>query len=57
LYVEEDLSAAEIATQEGFDCTPTTVQKWLARYDLVESDPDKITYGRLDRLGETEAEA
>jgi len=51
LYVKQGLSADEIAARDEFDVTPTTVRKWLARYDLIEDDPDEITYGRLDELG------
>lgn len=51
LYVEEGLSPDEIAARDAFDCTATTVRKWLARYDLIEYDPDDVTYGRLDELG------
>lgn len=51
LHVEQGLSADEIAAREEFDCSPTTVRKWLARFDLIDSDPDDITYGRLDDLG------
>lgn len=38
------------------DCSPVTVRKWLARHDLIDTDPDDISYGRLDELGETEPE-
>lgn len=51
LYVEEGLSPEEIAARDEFDMTPTTVEKWLARHDLIDDDPDEITYGRLDELG------
>ncbi len=51
LYVEEGLSPDEIAARDAFDCTATTVQKWLARHDLIDYDPDEISYGRLDTLG------
>ena len=51
LYVEQGLSANEIAARDKFDCSSVTVRKWLARYDLIDNDPDKISYGRLDELG------
>jgi len=51
LYVEQGLSADEIAARDEFDCSPVTIRKWLARYDLIKDDPDEITYGRLDKLG------
>jgi hypothetical protein len=51
LYVEEGLSPDEIAARDAFDCTKTTVRKWLARFDHIESDPDGIRYERLDDLG------
>ncbi|SEN18588.1 hypothetical protein SAMN05216388_10024 [Halorientalis persicus] len=51
LYVEEGLSADEIAARDEFDCSPVTVRKGLARFDLIDGDPDEITYGRLDELG------
>jgi transposase len=50
LHVEQGLSADEIADRDKFDVTPVTVQKYLARYDLTEDDPDDITYDRLDKL-------
>jgi len=50
LYVEEGLSPDEIAARDKFDVTPTTVEKWLARHDLIDYDPDDVTYGRLDEL-------
>jgi orotate phosphoribosyltransferase-like protein len=56
LHVEKGLSADEIAARDRIDCSPVTVRKWLARYDLIDSDPDEITYGRLDELGNTESE-
>jgi transposase len=56
LHVEEGLSADEIAARDGFDCTPTTIRKYLSRYGLTNEDPDDVTYGRLDELGETEPE-
>jgi hypothetical protein len=51
LYVERGLSAEEIAARDEFDCSPVTIRKWLARYDLIDDEPDEITYGRLDELG------
>jgi len=51
LHVEQGLSADEIAALDEFDCSPVTVRKWLARHDLIDDDPDEITYGRLDDLG------
>jgi len=51
LYVEQSLSADEIAARDKFDCSSVTVRKWLARYDLIDNDSDKISYGRLDELG------
>jgi hypothetical protein len=51
LYVKQGLSASEISAREEFDCSPVTVRKWLARHDLIDDDPDEITYGRLDDLG------
>jgi hypothetical protein len=51
LYVGEGLSPDEIAARDKFDCTKTTVEKWLARHDLIDYDPDEISYGRLDTLG------
>jgi len=51
LHVEEGLSAEEITARDKFDCSPVTVRKWLARHDLIDSDPDEISYGRLDELG------
>jgi len=50
LYVEQGLEVDEIAECDEFDCTPTTVEKWLARHDLIDYDPDDVTYGRLDEL-------
>ena len=55
LYIEQGLSADEIAARNEFDCSPTTVQKYLARYGLTDENADEITYGRLDELGDTEA--
>jgi len=43
LYVEEGLSADEMAARGGFDCTPTTVRKYLSRYGLSKN-PDEVTY-------------
>lgn len=51
LHIEEGLSADEIAARDEFACSPVTVRKWLARHDLIDDDPDAITYGRLDGLG------
>jgi uncharacterized protein YjcR len=51
LYAEKGLSADEIVARDEFDCSPVTIRKWLARYDLIDDDPDEITYGRLDELG------
>jgi hypothetical protein len=48
LYVEEGLSADEIAARDEFDCTATTVRKYLARCGLIDED---INYGRLDTIG------
>jgi len=48
LYVEEGLSADEIAARDGFDCSPTTIRKYLTRYGMIEED---VGYGRLDRIG------
>jgi len=53
LYVEEGLSPEEIAARDEFDCSPTTIRKWLARYDLIDDDPDDVAY-RLDELGSEE---
>jgi DNA-binding CsgD family transcriptional regulator len=50
LHVEEGLSADEIAARDGFDCSPTTVRKYLARYGLTDENADEVTYGRLDEL-------
>jgi len=51
LYVKQGLSADEIAARPEFDCSPVTVRKYLARYDLIDEDADDISYGRLDELG------
>jgi transposase len=51
LYVEQGLSAEEIAARDEFDCSPTTVRKYLARYGLTDENANEITYGRLDELG------
>lgn len=48
LYVEQGLSADEIAARDRFDCSPTTVRKYLARHGLIDED---VGYGRLDRIG------
>ena len=49
LYVEQGLTASEIAACDAFDCTATTVRKYLAEYGLIDEDVD---YGRLDDLGD-----
>ena len=49
LYVEQGLTAPEIAACDAFDCTATTVRKYLAEYGLIDEDVD---YGRLDDLGD-----
>jgi hypothetical protein len=51
LHIEQGLSPEEIATRDRFDCSPITIRKHLARHDLIDKDPDEITYGRLDELG------
>jgi transposase len=51
LYVEEGLSAEEIAALEEFDCSPVTVKRYLAEYGISTDDPDDVTYGRLTNLG------
>ncbi len=51
LFEEEELPPEEIAARDEFDCSPVTVRRWLARYDLINDDLDQITYGRLDQLG------
>jgi hypothetical protein len=48
LHVEQGLSADEIAARDGFDCSPTTIRKYLTRYGMIEED---VGYGRLDRIG------
>ena len=53
LYVEEGLSPEEIAARDEFDCSPTTIEKWMARHDLIDDDPADVTY-RLDELGSEE---
>jgi len=50
LYVEQGLTASEIAARDEFDCTATTVRKYLARYGLTDEDANEVSYGRLDRL-------
>ena len=50
LSVEEGLSADEMAARDEFDCSSTTVRKYLAEYGLIDEDPDTITYGRLEQL-------
>ena len=48
LHVGRGLSADEIADQDGFDCTPTTIRKYLSEYGL--SDEENVSYERLDEL-------
>jgi len=48
LYVEQGLSPDEIAARDDFDCSPTTIRKYLAHYGMIEED---VGYGRLDRIG------
>lgn len=48
LHVQRGLSADEIAEQDGFDCTPTTVRKYLSEYDL--SDEENVYYDRFAAL-------
>lgn len=50
LYVERGLSADEIAARDEFDCTATTVRKYLMRYEISETNPENINYGRLDKI-------
>ncbi|WP_436900265.1 hypothetical protein [Halovenus halobia] len=50
LYLKEGLSADEIAARDEFDCSTTTVRKYLARYGLTDENADKVSYGRLDAL-------
>ena len=50
LYVNEGLSADEIAARPEFDCSATTIRKYLARYGLTDQNADDVTYGRLDEL-------
>jgi transposase len=50
LHVERGLSADEIAARDEFDCSPTTVRKYLARYGLTDENADEVSYGRLDAL-------
>ena len=47
---------SEITSRDEFHCSPVTVRKYLAQYGLSDEDPDDVTYGRLDELGETESE-
>ena len=54
LYVDVGLSATDIAARPEFDCSPTTVRKYLAGYGISDADPDEVTYGRLDELGAEE---
>ncbi|RKS81511.1 hypothetical protein BDK61_0797 [Haloarcula quadrata] len=56
LYVEHGLSASEIAARDEMNCSPVTVRRYLAEYDISGDDPDDVTYGRLDELGEAEVE-
>jgi hypothetical protein len=51
LYADQGLSASEIAARDAFDCTATTVEKWLARHDLTDYDPDDVSYDRLANFG------
>lgn len=55
LHVKNGLSPDEIAARDGFDCSPTTVRKYLARYELTGENPADVTYDRLDELGKTES--
>jgi len=50
------VAADEIAPRDEFDFSPTTVRKYLARYDFTDVDAENVTYGRLDELGDTEPE-
>lgn len=50
LHVEQGLSAHEIAARDEFDCSPTTVRKYLAQYGLTDENADEVSYGRLDEL-------
>lgn len=50
LHVEEGLLADEIAARPEFDCSPTTVRKYLVRYGLTDENADEVSYGRLDTL-------
>jgi len=52
LFGEKGLSAEGIAARDEFDCSPVTVRKYLARYDLIDDDPEEFSYGRLTHLGE-----
>lgn len=51
LHIEQGLSADEIAARDEFDCTATTVKRYLAEYGISGDDPDDVSYGRLDELG------
>ena len=50
LYAEKGLSADEIAARPEFDCTATTVRKYLSRYGLTDENANEVSYGRLDAL-------
>lgn len=47
LYAKEKLSADEIAALKEFDCTTTTVRKYLSEYGLTG---ENVEYGRLCQL-------
>ncbi|WP_338740769.1 hypothetical protein [Haloplanus salilacus] len=50
LFEDKGLTAEEIAALEEFDCSPVTVERYLAKYELSDDDPDDVSYGRLDEL-------
>ena len=54
LYVERGLSVDEIAARDDFNCSPVTVKRYVAEYGLSDTDPEEVTYGRLDTLGNDE---
>lgn len=56
LFEEEELSPEEIAARDEFDCSPVTVERYLAEYAISSDNPNEISYGRLDELGDTESE-